>query len=889
MLGGDDVKLQQEVEEGSVSSELGISSDLSVDMSMQHDDTLSEQDIGEVNAAKTYGISPEAIRVLNVLLAHASKSGDFSEFFQELSSRLIRDKNKRIRRECGFLILQNASGKYSIQLSIDGVRANCSGLCHIYICDLGSIALVFPHESCDRVDFMTSIANSNFVIRGSRISKLSVECIDGQLIYHPVFFKVESLQYAMEHEDRQAVDSLCRVLMRCETGRQIVKRVTELILYKIDRNQSKVDYKILGCLDHLLALQSEGFNLQSLTDLNIVQQFKAFTHTVCSDSSLLGKVCKTPYENIVRTMCLLELREVEQLEPVRSAKQYRRRDSYVVGSTDMVSPDMVHKVYGPDEDNIVFLMMQSDCVDVIEKLFSQYNIDIATQNAYGYTAMHFAAMYNAKNCAEFLLKYNTKPVILRKPVKSKVTPSHLAAASGAVDVLRLLEKYNPRDIRKRDSMGRSIVHHAAMATDSRALSFCVEIGLDINDQVKLTDKEGANNSEGCTALHFAVEGGNLEIVNYLLSCKDIDLSIQNVEGYTPITSTMRTRASNGNTLLHHCVVCDNPGLLKKAIDLGWNTVMLVRNAAGKTAFDLAIEKGRVECAVVLLEYYYGVKYKDKLGNTIFAILDPEGNTLIHQAASFDSGPIMKRLLSYNEISLKRVNRCNETPLDVAIKYNNASVIDCLLADSRQSLFDLYGNSYVIKLMSKGLMTRKVLRIINKKYAKIRTKQFVKSSLFSMLVFLFFFGIIVFGIVTFPDKVDNMLAMLGSDILFLKVFLAALIIFSLGIICIGCCVAFQLRTDLSAYKKLFPMNPENVCSTTAGALMKSTSSTYSDYISIYNDHAFLETPELSYESKIEISNKNGEGNTDSAKGCTTTVTGLSVEDCQSPQINVTFPQ
>ena len=394
----DDTKLEQK-KNGLLSGDLGSSDDDAV-----QDILLSEKDIEELRTVKTYGISSEGFKLLNILLANASKSRDFSDFFSALSLHLGRGKNKRIKRECRFLVLQDAMGKYSLEVSVDAVCANCKGKGLLYVCDLGSLPVVFSHESSERAAFMSLIASSNFEIKESKVNKLSIICTNGELRYKPLFFKVTSLQYAIEHHDIQAVGMLCNSLMKCEDGKQMVKEVTRSVLSKINKDKDNVSDKVIGCLDCLLELQDEGFNLDCLGDLCLVKQLKEFTHTVCASNVLLKKVCKTPYESIVRTMCLLELTEVEQLEPIRSAKQYRRCDSRVIGRQHSIDrPNIVHMVYGPDEDNIVFLMMQSDNLEIVERLFRKYDIDPGTQNAYGYTVLHFAAIHNAKDVQNFYL------------------------------------------------------------------------------------------------------------------------------------------------------------------------------------------------------------------------------------------------------------------------------------------------------------------------------------------------------------------------------------------------------------------------------------------------------------------------------------------------------
>ncbi|GAT78099.1 putative integral membrane protein, partial [Ehrlichia ruminantium] len=178
---------------------------------------LSEKDIEELRSVRTHGISSRNFKILNILLANSSKSGDFSVFFEELLSRLGRGKSKRIRRESSFLILQSAGGKYSIERSINAICERYNGQGLLYI----------------------------FEIQESKISKLSIICANGKLKYKPVFFKVTPLQYAVENDDIQTVGMLCNVLMNYEDGKQIVKEVTRYVLSKINRKQDNVTDKVL--------------------------------------------------------------------------------------------------------------------------------------------------------------------------------------------------------------------------------------------------------------------------------------------------------------------------------------------------------------------------------------------------------------------------------------------------------------------------------------------------------------------------------------------------------------------------------------------------------------------------------------------------------------------
>ncbi|WDM85595.1 ankyrin repeat domain-containing protein [Ehrlichia sp. JZT12] len=490
---------------------------------------------------------------------------------------------------------------------------------------------------------------------------------------------------------------------------------------------------------------------------------------------------------------------------------------------------IVDMSYGPDNDNIIFLLMQSDSLRLLKLLFHQYDLDVEKTNSYGYSVLHFAALYNAKRCARFLLKNH--PTIRQKPAKSGLTPLHVAAGSDSFEVLKLLVEHNPSAIYVKDNVGRSIIHHTALGGYVNNIRYCIEkLDMDANEQAVVFDSDGQidtllNASRNCTPLHFAIEQGKLAVVNYLMSNPKVDFFIENSQGYTAITSV----DSKGNTLLHQCVMHDNPDLLFNSILLGWEQVILVRNDFGETAFDIAISEGRVLCSCILLYFYVNVAqdYRDNYGNKVFECKDSYGNTLLHQTVNICSVNLVRKILSYDDVNLMSVNKNQETPLDLAIKLRNIEIISLLLADKRQRLIAKNGSSYVVKLMNYGLMTEEIYKLIKSRKLRKKRKLCYKLTISLVLSFMVVTSVVMACIVKFHKEINSIFAVV-RDRLSPQLFFMLISGFILVSIFISCYLFGKLYIELMQRKKLLPIEISKIDSAKS---TDSTSSINSEYIDV----------------------------------------------------------
>ncbi|AHX04209.1 ankyrin repeat domain-containing protein [Ehrlichia japonica] len=776
---------------------------------------LSKEENEQLSKLKTQGIPPIQVVNLNKLLADALADGDFKVFFRGLLSLLKSRKKAKVKRNCQFIIYQNGAGYCIVVDSVQSVRtleARVSGG-YLYVCDLGSLGLIFPGNSPEREEFLSLIFSSTFNQEKSVITKVALTYSSRNGVeYSPVDFNKGSLQYALEHRDLSAIRIICSSLSKFKKCSGELKKVAESALLKVIEQQESVTDDLLECINCLLDFKADDLDPED--DKSLQLQLEKFVYCIRNDRRLLNRICKASYENIIKVICHVELGKLDKTLDHNDSHLLKEYHEHILGRS-----------YGPDSDSILSVLVQSDSVELLKILFEKYKLDANSVNSYGYTALHFAAAYNAKKCVRFLL---SKSNVVLSSAKSGLTPLHLAAGSNSFSVLKLLVKHNADAVNQQDYMGRNIMHHAAMGGYVDNLLLCIDIGMDVNTQATTYNRNGEidelrNSARSCTPLHFAIESGKLEVVSCLLSCKHIDLSIENSEGCTPIT----TVDHNGNNLIHQAVSVGSVGVLLKALQLGWQEVILEKNSEGKTPFDIAIASNDIACSAVLFPYLCNqFRYERNRLKKIFEVVDSHGNTFLHQAVAACKANLVKKILSY-DLNIMSVNADGETPLDIAIRGSSVEMVELLIADDRQGLFSRKGSSYVMKLMNKNLLTKEIYKKIKRKSLRKERCCYVKLTISLMLTFVLITCVVVLYIIEFQDNLCNIFGTIAkagySNILIIGV--AALI---LSIIWVSCGIIGRLWIKLIARNELLHMEVSNTCSSNTLGGVESVSSGSSEY-------------------------------------------------------------
>uniref|UniRef100_I1QZS6 PGG domain-containing protein n=1 Tax=Oryza glaberrima TaxID=4538 RepID=I1QZS6_ORYGL len=106
------------------------------------------------------------------------------------------------------------------------------------------------------------------------------------------------------------------------------------------------------------------------------------------------------------------------------------------------------------------------------------------------------------------------------------SPIHAAALMGHTATVRLLLQFSPASADICDNRGQSFVHTAATKGHSSIISYAIGSSM-------LEHLLNAQDREGNTPLHLAVDAGKCKIVSKLLSSEIVQAHIMNDEGHTP--------------------------------------------------------------------------------------------------------------------------------------------------------------------------------------------------------------------------------------------------------------------------------------------------------------------------------------------------------------------
>lgn len=213
-------------------------------------------------------------------------------------------------------------------------------------------------------------------------------------------------------------------------------------------------------------------------------------------------------------------------------------------------------------------------------------------------------------------------------------PLHMAVLqSDFGDMVKLISEGVDINIKTTDVNLYTPLHYAIGTGNLKMVKFLVKNGADIN----------VKDGDGCTPLMHAARNGDLEIFNYLVSLKGIDVNVVDTRG--------------ANVLFWATVSEKFPQMARVLIEK-FNMDINVRNNKGRTPI--------MEAA----------KYSEK--NVEFLLdcgvkpdcVDNKGNNLFHMLMKLEFDPrqkVQKKLLRRLNLDFNAQNQNGETPLDIAYK------------------------------------------------------------------------------------------------------------------------------------------------------------------------------------------------------------------------------
>jgi len=354
------------------------------------------------------------------------------------------------------------------------------------------------------------------------------------------------------------------------------------------------------------------------------------------------------------------------------------------------------------------------------------------RNREGSTPLLLAVEAQSRELSELLIE-NGANVFARN--NKNLTPAQRALGYGAEFTSWFFTNSMVREV---DSMGRSVLHIAAMMrVPSETLAVLLKSRLNPN----LRDYNGN------TALHYAMEDRNIPLAVTLVS-HGSNVFIENNDGKSPLIHAFNHGSEFTNQfLIRISKPIDREGNLPIFHAVRWNYSDVVRaiieadngvnhqNLQGNTVLHEAAHAGFPQIAAILLDAGANPNTSDSVGRTpvhhaviwgAFEVLklllenggdinlkDDEGHTALHMAASAGANYILTWLLSSqigSQIAIDSRDNNGQTALFHAAKFDKRQSCSILLENGADSLIrDRFGRTALhAALAAQGVESSRVL-------------------------------------------------------------------------------------------------------------------------------------------------------------------------------------
>lgn len=242
----------------------------------------------------------------------------------------------------------------------------------------------------------------------------------------------------------------------------------------------------------------------------------------------------------------------------------------------------------------VFFAIYSGHLNIVEYLVDEKGADFTISDEYGFTPLYYATLTSGnRDIVEYLVGKN-KADVNAQMTDDGSTLLHAAASQGNVEVVKYLVDEKNANLNAKSTDGSTPLHWAIDSGKLNIVEYLVEKGADIS----------VKDNDGKTPLHNAVQQGKEEIVKFLAEEPGVEEVINTQDG------------NNGKTLLHYAVEKGNFLIVEHLVRNNAN--VNVKDTNGKTPLHLAAAKGNLPIVRLLVRNHAvvdGEDAEDKDGKT----------------------------------------------------------------------------------------------------------------------------------------------------------------------------------------------------------------------------------------------------------------------------------
>ena len=307
-------------------------------------------------------------------------------------------------------------------------------------------------------------------------------------------------------------------------------------------------------------------------------------------------------------------------------------------------------------------------LNLCKTLINKHNYDLYMTDNMGSAALHCSAINGSYELVKF---FADKVDDIFVKTKLGMNCLHLAAANGHLNLCKTLIKKYHFDVLVNDDRGWKPLHFSVQNGSPELVNFFVDMGTNIY----LTANDGTN------CLHIASLNGNLSLCKTFLENHKFDVLSSDNNDWTPLHCSSK----NGNFELFSY-------LLEKGSEIYCKTKEM------RNVLHLSAGHGHFDICKFVLNYFikdygdnntknqyalYGQSYRSKIfyeyNQIFFHAMDVDGNTYLHLAADGNHSKVCEILLNYDIEVITLLNKNDETARDIAKKNGYEDVLKVLKA------------------------------------------------------------------------------------------------------------------------------------------------------------------------------------------------------------------
>ncbi|KAH3780268.1 NF-kappa-B inhibitor alpha-like [Dreissena polymorpha] len=192
----------------------------------------------------------------------------------------------------------------------------------------------------------------------------------------------------------------------------------------------------------------------------------------------------------------------------------------------------------------------SRLINTVLNTFPDHDILNHQNDSYRQTPLHLAVLTKRTDTVHCLLDLGAQTTFQDNQLR---TPAHIACGNGDIESLKALletdENKLTRSIRLYDNKGQTCLHIAVLHSNLDIAHILLDHGADIN---------APDRKSGRTALHFAVEAGDISMITFLQGYPGIKIDARTFAGESPAQLAYERRATRPEVVEHlqHCRILE---------------------------------------------------------------------------------------------------------------------------------------------------------------------------------------------------------------------------------------------------------------------------------------------------------------------------------------------